>query len=137
MIDIRFNRLLPMLGLRRRPRHYAYSLENIDLGGGDSVQCARWLHPKVRPLREFITADIVNGYRTLVKPDDFCLDIGAHTGVYSTLPLALAVSGGKGCVLALEPNPYLYMCSKRTRVRTVRVSPFRRLWPPPAITMDF
>ena len=123
MIDIRFNRLLPMLGLRRRPRHYAYSLENIDLGGGESVQCARWLHPKVRPLREFITSDIVNGYRTLVKPGDFCLDIGAHTGVYSTIPLALASSGGEGCVLALEPNPYLYhVLEKNARANRPRLA---------------
>lgn len=78
MIDIRFNRLLPMLGFRRRPRHYAYSLENIDLGEGESVQCARWLHPKVSPLSELITPAVVAGYRTLVKQGDFCLDIGAY-----------------------------------------------------------
>ena len=58
IFDIRFNRLLPMLGLRRRPRHYAYSLEHIDLGRGESVQCARWLHPKVRPLSGSITPAI-------------------------------------------------------------------------------
>lgn len=112
-----------MLGIRRRPRHYAYALEHIDLGKGESVQCARWLHPKVRPVRECITQDIVDGYRTLVKPGDFCLDIGAQTGVHSTLPLALAVSGGGGCVLALEPNPYVYhVLEKNARANRPRLA---------------
>ena len=122
MIDIRFNRLLPMLGIRRRPRHYAYSLENIDLGEGESVQCARWLHPKVKPSSELITLAIVNGYRTLVKPGDFCLDIGAHAGVSTTIPLALA-AGATGCVLALEPNPYVYhVLEKNARTNRPRLA---------------
>lgn len=32
--NIRFNRLFRILGFRGRPRHYAYTLENIAGGGG-------------------------------------------------------------------------------------------------------
>ncbi len=111
-----------MLGFRGRPRHYAYTLETLDLGGGESVYCARWLHPKVKPSHELITPAIVNGYRTLVKPGDFCLDIGAHAGVSSTLPLALA-AGETGCVLALEPNPYVYhVLEKNARANRPRLA---------------
>ena len=121
VFDIRFNRLLPMLGIRRRPRHYAYSLENIDLGGGESVQCARWLHPKIGPSDSF-TPSIVNGYCTLVKQGDFCLDVGAQMGVRSTIPLALA-AGETGCVLALEPNPYVYhVLEKNARANRPRLN---------------
>ena len=115
-------RLLPMMGIRGGPRHYPYSLERIDLGGGESVQCARWLHPKVRPSSESITPAIVEGYRTIVRQGDFCLDIGAHTGVSSTIPLALSV-GETGCVLALEPNPYVYhVLEKNARINRPRLA---------------
>ena len=120
---IRFNRLFQLLGVRRRPRHYGYALESSELGAGESVQCARWLHPKVRPLRERLTPALVAGYRTLIKPDDFCLDIGAQTGIYSTLPIALAASGQGGLVLALEPNPYVYhVLEKNARANQPRLA---------------
>lgn len=37
-----------------------------------------------------------------VRPEDVCLDIGAHVGMY-TIPIALRV-GSKGRVIAFEPN---------------------------------
>lgn len=58
---------------------------------------------------------MIEAYREIVKEGDFCLDIGAHAGD-STIPLALAV-GKTGCVLALEPNPYVYhVLEKNARV---------------------
>jgi FkbM family methyltransferase len=41
-----------------------------------------------------------------VQEGDLAIDIGAHTGD-TTVPMAVA-TGPTGCVLAIEPNPYVY-----------------------------
>ena len=45
------------------------------------------------------------------SPGDVAIDIGAHSGD-STIPIALAV-GKLGCVLALEPNRYVFAVLKK------------------------
>jgi FkbM family methyltransferase len=53
-----------------------------------------------------MTQDEVDGLRQFIRPGDFAIDVGAHTGDTS-VPMALA-AGPAGCVLALEPNPYVF-----------------------------
>lgn len=73
------------------------------------VEYAQWLHPyeTPKPMRQ---AE-VDGLRQFIRPGDFAIDIGAHTGD-TTVPIALA-AGQQGCVLALEPNPYVYKVLER------------------------
>jgi FkbM family methyltransferase len=101
---VRLKSLLEIAGLRRRPRRYGYELRSFSLADGETVTYAQWLHPGETP--KAILAEHVEAYRRFVAPGDFCLDIGAHSGD-TTLPMALA-AGREGCVLALEPNPFVY-----------------------------
>lgn len=93
-----------MMGLRPRPREYGYEVHEFDLRQEGRVAYAQWLHPS--ETRKSFRQDEVDHLRTLLRPGDVAIDIGAHTGD-STLPMALAV-GATGHVLALEPNPYVY-----------------------------
>jgi len=68
------------------------------------VQYAQWLHPS--DSRKEISQAEVDGLRQFIKSGDFAIDIGAHSGD-TTVPIALA-AGRTGCVLALEPNPYVF-----------------------------
>ena len=101
---MKIKNLFQLLGIRGKPQHFAYEMHDFDLGNGAVVHYAQWLHP--RESKKSITVEMVDDYREILKEGDFCIDIGAHTGD-STLPMALAV-GKSGCVLALEPNPYVY-----------------------------
>lgn len=101
---MKLKNLLEQIGFRSKPRRYKYEVLKFEIGTGQPVLYAQWLHPKEKP--KILTAEMVNAYQEFLKDGDFCIDIGAHTGD-STLPMALAV-GKKGCVLALEPNPYVY-----------------------------
>jgi FkbM family methyltransferase len=92
------------LGLRPAPRSYPYELRGFALPKDGTVSYAQWLHP--RETKKEITQDTVEELRKFLSPGDVAIDIGAHTGD-STLPVALAV-GPAGCVLALEPNPYVF-----------------------------
>jgi len=96
--------LLHLLGLRPGPRIYPYQVVNFELPQDGLVQYAQWLHPS--ETKKVIVQEAVAALRKFLKPGDVAIDIGAHTGD-STLPLALAV-GRQGCVLALEPNPYVF-----------------------------
>lgn len=96
--------LIQLFGIRGKPQHFTYEMHDFDLGNGKVVHYAQWLHPKES--RKSITVEMVDAYREILKEGDFCIDIGAHTGD-STLPMALAVDKS-GCVLALEPNPFVY-----------------------------
>lgn len=95
--------LLALLGIRQPPEEYGYEQREFVIDG-KPVRYAQWLHPKEssKTLRQ----GHVDRLREFLGPGDFAIDIGAHTGD-STLPIALAV-GKAGCVLALEPNPYVF-----------------------------
>ena len=71
---------------------------------------AQWLHPRETGKR--ISQESVDELRRFLSPGDVAIDIGAHTGD-STIPIALAV-GKTGCVLALEPNKYVFPVLERT-----------------------
>lgn len=96
--------LLYLLGFRPTPRRYGTVIHTLELPGLGPVRRAQWLHPKERA-RE-VTEQMLRELRRYLAPGDVALDIGAHTGD-TTLPLALVV-GVTGCVLALEPNPYVF-----------------------------
>ncbi len=93
-----------LLGLRPAPRHYGFEVRGFALPKDGRVEYAQWLHP--RETAKTITQESVDELRRFLKPGDVCIDIGAHTGD-STVPIALAV-GPTGCVLALEPNPFVF-----------------------------
>ena len=104
---------IEILGFKGKPKHYKYRLRNYKLNNELDVNIAQWLHPK-ETLKEFTLQDI-NIYKKLIKPGDFCIDIGAHTGD-TAIPMSIA-AGKKGLVLALEPNPYVYhVLEKNSRV---------------------
>lgn len=90
----------------RRPpfAEWGFEIRDFRLSAEGIVQYAQWLHPYERT--QTIAQDEVDGLRQFIRPGDFAIDIGAHTGD-TTLPMALAASRA-GCVLALEPNPYVF-----------------------------
>lgn len=83
---------------------FGHERRAFDLADDGRVEFAQWLHPFDRPT--FIAQASVDGIRRFVKPGDFAIDIGAHTGD-TTVPMALA-AGPTGCTLALEPNPHVF-----------------------------
>lgn len=95
--------LLRFVGLGGGVERYGYEVETTRIDGAE-VRFARWKHPRETP--KALTPALVEGYRAVVREGDFCIDVGAHTGDTS-VPMALA-AGRSGCVLALEPNPYIY-----------------------------
>ena len=97
------------LGLAVTPRRYDCSITDLSLPREGHVRFARWLHPRETP--KSINQAVIDHLRTFLAPGDVVLDIGAHTGD-TAVPLALAV-GPTGCVLALEPNPYVFSCLER------------------------
>jgi FkbM family methyltransferase len=98
-----------LLGLRPGPKTYAYKLKYFELATDGTIAYAQWLHPK--ETEKQITQQAVDELRKFLLPGDVAIDIGAHTGD-STVPIALAV-GKTGCVLALEPNRYVFPVLKK------------------------
>jgi len=98
-----------LVGLRPGPRSYPYELRSYALPKDGMVSYAQWLHP--RETKKEITQASVEELRKFLSPGDVAIDIGAHTGD-TTIPMALAV-GPTGCVLALEPNPYVFAVLKK------------------------
>ena len=96
------------MGLRRKLKHYDYEMLDFELPGGDVVHFANWLNPcmeaSVAP--QAFSRSVIESYQELLEEGDFCIDIGAHCGD-TTIPMGIAV-GKTGCVLGLEPNPYVY-----------------------------
>ena len=93
-----------MIGLRPKAQTYGFEIKTFGLAKDGKIEYAQWLHP--RETAKQITQESVEELRRFLSPGDVAIDIGAHTGD-STLPMALAV-GKSGCVLALEPNSYVF-----------------------------
>ncbi len=98
-----------LLGMRPKPRVYGYVIHHFQLGKYGSVDYAQWLHPHER--KKNISLDAIDELSKFLSPGDTAIDIGAHTGD-STVPIALSV-GQSGCVMALEPNPYVFSVLKK------------------------
>jgi FkbM family methyltransferase len=96
--------LFYMVGLRPKAQTYGFEIRTFDLSKDGKVEYAQWLHPRETPKQ--ITQESVDELRRFLSPGDVAIDIGAHSGD-STIPMALAV-GKAGCVLALEPNSYVF-----------------------------
>ncbi|HYL83661.1 MAG TPA: FkbM family methyltransferase [Candidatus Angelobacter sp.] len=93
-----------ILGLQPGPKTYGSKLKRFNLSRDGLVEYAQWLHPS--ETEKEILQQSVDALRKFLSPGDVAIDIGAHTGD-STIPIALAV-GKQGCVLALEPNRYVF-----------------------------
>jgi FkbM family methyltransferase len=96
--------LLFLLGRQPEPRTYGHVIRAFDLAQDGRVEYAQWLHPGESD--KVISQGAVDELRRFIRPGEVAIDIGAHTGD-STIPIALAC-GVRGCVLALEPNPYVF-----------------------------
>src|SRR5437899_6017398 len=101
---VKARELLYLFGLKPGVKTFGFEIRTFDLRTEGRVEYAQWLHP--RESEKQITQEMVDELRRFLSPGDVAIDIGAHTGD-STLPIALAV-GGAGCVLALEPNKYVF-----------------------------
>lgn len=100
---MKLNSLMAWIGIKQSPKRYLYDTVDYTVDGVP-VTYAQWRHPKETTKR--ITDSLVASYREYIGEGDFCVDIGAHSGD-TALPMALA-AGKSGCVLALEPNPFVY-----------------------------
>jgi FkbM family methyltransferase len=87
---------------------WGWEVQDFHLPTDGRVQFAQWLHPAMRARKTPITISQaeVDALRQWIAPGDFAIDVGAHCGD-TTVPMALA-AGPMGCVLALEPNRYVY-----------------------------
>ena len=101
--------ILFLLGLKPAPRTFGYTINTFHLPSHGTVEYAQWLHPNEK--KKVLTQASVVELKRFLAPGDVAMDIGAHTGDTS-LPMALAV-GKSGCVLALEPNPYVFTILKK------------------------
>jgi FkbM family methyltransferase len=101
--------LAHLLGWRPAPRTYGVDIRTFDLPVDGAIQYAQWLHPGETP--KVIRQEVVDELRRYIRPGDVAIDVGAHTGD-STIPMALA-AGPSGRVLALEPNPYVFVVLDR------------------------
>jgi FkbM family methyltransferase len=101
---MRLKELLYLLGFKPKSRTYGFEINSFDLPDDGRVEYAQWLHPGES--RKELTQEAVNELRKYLSAGDVAIDIGAHSGD-TTVPMALAV-GPSGCVLALEPNSYVF-----------------------------
>ena len=88
---------------------YGHELREFQLAHDGRIEFAQWLHPNDRPI--VITQSAVDALRRFVRPGDFVIDVGAHTGD-TTVPMALA-AGPTGGTLAIEPNPHVFQVLER------------------------
>jgi FkbM family methyltransferase len=92
----------------RRPRvpfaDWGHDVREFPLPSDGVVRFAQWRHPRVS--QQLITQEEIDGLRQFIRPGDFAIDVGAHTGD-TTVPVAIA-AGPAGRVLALEPNPHVF-----------------------------
>lgn len=96
--------LLHILGFPAKPRKYGTAVEEFHLPVDGTVRLAQWKHPKEGG--KSVDQAEVDELRRYLAPGDTAIDIGAYTGD-TAVPMAVAV-GSTGCVLALEPNEYIF-----------------------------
>jgi FkbM family methyltransferase len=109
---MKWRELIYLLGFRPKLRTYGCEIRTASLPVDGEIEYAQWLHPRTRDNPCPFNHEIVTELRRFIRPGDFALDIGAHTGD-STIPIALAAGAG-GCVLALEPNPHVFPVLSKT-----------------------
>jgi FkbM family methyltransferase len=102
-VDMKIRNLFEKIGIRPKTKKYGYEIKNFKIHD-ININYAQWLHPSESNKK--ILTNEVDAYKRVISKGDFCIDIGAHSGD-STIPMAIA-SGKEGCVLALEPNPFVY-----------------------------
>lgn len=92
----------------RRPHipfaDWGHQVRDFHMPTDGLVQYAQWGHPSDSP--KVMSQSEIDGLRKFIRQGAFAIDIGAHSGD-TTVPVALA-AGASGCVLALEPNPYVF-----------------------------
>jgi len=89
---------------KRTFQEYGYEVKRFNIPTIGDVEYAQWQHPFEG--EKVMDAESVNFYKLFLQEGDLAIDIGAHTGDTS-VPMGLAV-GKAGCVLAIEPNKYVY-----------------------------
>lgn len=98
-----------LLGMQPKPRVYGYKINTFELAEYGKVDYAQWLHP--HEAEQMFSLDVIHQINKFLSPGDAAIDIGAHTGD-TTIAIALSV-GKSGCVLALEPNRYVFPVLKK------------------------
>ncbi len=106
---MRLKEVFYLLGFRPKPKEFSYEIHTFDLPREGQISYAQWLHSSEG--KKHFTQESIDELRTFLAPGDVAIDIGAHTGD-TTIPMALAV-GQSGCVLALEPNRYVFPVLKK------------------------
>ncbi len=101
---MKLRQFVQLLGLKSKPARFGSFVEEFQLASDGLVRLAQWRHPKEG--RKTVEQAAVDELRRYLAPGDTAIDIGAHTGD-TTVPIALAL-GPSGCVLALEPNEYVF-----------------------------
>lgn len=89
---------------KRTFQEYGYEVKHFDIPGTGKLDYAQWQHPFEGD--KVLDAESLDFYKLFLQPGDLAIDIGAHTGDTS-VPMAFA-AGKAGCVLAIEPNKYVY-----------------------------
>ncbi len=133
---MKLKELAYLLGLQPRLKTYGFKVKSFDLPKDGKIEYAQWLHPKDRGTE--IKQASVDALRKFLSPGDVAIDIGAHSGD-STIPIALAV-GKAGCVLALEPNRYVFpVLKKNSELNTekTRIIPLMFAATPEDAEMEF
>lgn len=96
--------LIWTLGIKPRTKRYGTRALRFTLPVEGEIEFEKWQHPKdyFRPFTQG-QIDVLKKY---IRAGDTVIDVGAHGGDFS-IQLALA-AGSEGCVLAVEPNPFVF-----------------------------
>jgi hypothetical protein len=89
-------------------QEYDYKVVEFEIPGYGLIKYAQWLNPLERP--KSLSREKIEFFKKFIKPGDWAIDIGAHTGD-TPIPMAIA-AGTEGMVLALEPNPHIFRILK-------------------------